>query len=216
MTHTSHLRSTLVMGVSAVALAALAPPAIAQTNAGQPAPANQGNEAQVVVIAQHTATRLQKIPVAVSVFTSAARDRTGIQTVQDVTNFAPGFTYDTVTVNAGMRGVVRQSFNVTDDSRVTAYEDEFFVYSPYNLNESSLFLTQEQIERGPQNVGGRPGEGGSIDMIAVRPTDHPYAELRATVGNYDKFEVEGAASDQVAPGLDVRVAGGGTTRTRAT
>jgi len=205
MSDASHLRSTLVMGASVFALAAIAAPALAQTGAAQAA--NQGNEAQVVVIAQHTATRLQKIPVAVSVFTSAARDRTGIQTVQDVTNFAPGFTYDTVTVNAGMRGVVRQSFNVTDDSRVTAYEDEFFVYSPYNLNESSLFLTQEQIERGPQNVGGRPGEGGSIDMIAVRPTDHPYAELRATVGNYDKFEVEGAASDQVAPGLDVRVAG---------
>ena len=48
-------------------------------------------------------------------FTGAARDRTGIQTVQDVTNFAPGFTYDTGTVNAGMRGVTRQNFNVTDD-----------------------------------------------------------------------------------------------------
>ncbi len=198
------------MGASVAALAALAGPALAQTGAAQGGGANQGsqgNEAQVVVIAQHTATRLQKIPVAVSVFTSASRDRTGIQSVQDVTNFAPGFTYDTVTVNAGMRGITRQNFNVTDDSRVTAYEDEFFVYSPYNLAESSLFLSQEQIERGPQNVGGRAAEGGSIDMIAVRPTNHPYAEVRATIANYNSYEIEGAASDEVAPGLTARVAG---------
>jgi iron complex outermembrane recepter protein len=195
------------MGVSAAALAALAGPALAQTGGAPAAAAGQGNEAQVVVIAQHQTVKLQKIPVAVSVFTSATRDRTGIATVQDVTNFAPGFVYSTVTVNAGMRGVTRLTFNVTDDSRVVAYEDEFFVYSPYNLGESSLFNSQEQIQRGPQNVGGRNSEGGSIDMIAVRPTDHPYAEMRATVANYGAYEVEGAASDEIAPGLDARVAG---------
>ncbi len=207
------------MGVSVVALAAVAAPALAQAPSAAPnpppaaatAPAAVANQdagaADVIVTAEHRQTNLQKVPVAVSVFTGASRDRTGIATVQDVTNFAPGFTYNTVTVNAGIRGVSRQSFNVTDDSRVTAYEDEFFVYSPYNLAESSLFLSQEQIERGPQNIGGRNAEGGSIDMINVRPTDTPYAELRASVGNFDSTELEGAASDQVAPGLDVRLAG---------
>ncbi|HLK25044.1 MAG TPA: TonB-dependent receptor [Caulobacteraceae bacterium] len=213
MTSASNLRSILIASASATTLGLLAAPAIAQDQPPPPAaqppapPSQQPAPQEVVVVAQHTVTKLQKIPVAVSVFTGAARDRVGIQTVQDVTNFAPGFTYDTVTVNAGMRGIVRQSFNVTDDSRVNAYEDEFFVYSPYNLAESSLFMAQEQIERGPQNVGGRPAEGGSIDMIAVRPTDHPYAELRATVGNYDSYEIEGAASDQIAPGLDARIVG---------
>ncbi|HEY3889574.1 MAG TPA: TonB-dependent receptor [Caulobacteraceae bacterium] len=200
------------MGASVVALAAFAAPAMAQTAApAAPAPAEPATQgiggADVIVTAEHRQTRLQKVPVAVSVFTGASRDRTGIQSVQDVTNFAPGFTYDTVTVNAGMRGVTRQNFNVTDDSRVAAYEDEFFVYSPYNLSLSSLFFSQEQIERGPQNVGGRNSEGGSIDMIAVRPTDTPYAELRSTIGNFNSYEVEGAASDQVAPGLTARVAG---------
>jgi iron complex outermembrane recepter protein len=214
MSESKHLRNVLAMGVSVVALSAIAAPALAQTRApaAPAAPAaptaDQGvGGADIIVTAEHRQTRLQKVPVAVSVFTGAARDRAGISTVQDVTNFAPGFTYNTVTVNAGMRGVTRQSFNVTDDSRVTAYEDEFFVYSPYNLAESSLFLTQEQIERGPQNIGGRNAEGGSIDMINVRPTDHPYAEVRAGVGNYDSANLEAAASDEIAPGLDARIAG---------
>ncbi len=210
------------MGVSVVALAAIAAPALAQAPGDAPA-ANpptaaptaraapvadqQAGAGDVIVTAEHRQTNLQKVPVAVSVFTGAQRDRVGIQSVQDVTNFAPGFVYDPGNVHAYIRGVGRQSINVTDDSRVAAYEDELYVYSPYQLDKSSLFLTQEQIERGPQNVGGRNAIGGSIDMISVRPTDTPYAEVRANIGNYQTYNVEGAASGPVAPGLDLRIAG---------
>ena len=105
------------------------------------------------MVAQTHTTRLQKVPVAVSVFTGAARDRIGINSVQDVTNFAPGFVYSPTTTHAYLRGVGRQSIELTDDSRVATYEDGFYVVSPYQLDKSSLFLSQEQIERGPQNVG---------------------------------------------------------------
>jgi iron complex outermembrane receptor protein len=162
---------------------------------------------ELVVTAEKREQSLQKVPVAVSVFTGAQRDTIGINTVADVTNFAPGFTYDPANVHAYIRGVGRQSVNVTDDQRVANYEDEFYVYSPYGLDKSSLFLSQEQIERGPQNVGGRNAAAGSIDMISVRPTDQPYAEVRASVGNYGAYDLEGAVSGQVAPGLDLRVAG---------
>jgi iron complex outermembrane recepter protein len=165
------------------------------------------NVTELVVTAEKRETSLQKVPVAVSVFTGAQRDTIGINTVADVTNFAPGFSYDPANVHAFIRGVGRQSVNVTNDQRVANYEDEFYVYSPYGLDKSSLFLSQEQIERGPQNVGGRNAEGGSIDMISVRPTDQPYGEVRATVGNFGTANIEGAVSGQVAPGLDVRVAG---------
>src|SRR5581483_49324 len=161
----------------------------------------------IVVTAERRETKLQKVPVAISVFTGAQRDTIGINTVADVTNFAPGFTYDPATVHAYLRGVGRQSVNVTDDQRVSNYEDEFYVYSPYGLAKSSLFLSREQIERGPQNIGGRNAAAGSIDMISVRPTEQPYAELRASVGNFGAYHIEGAASGQIAPGLTARIAG---------
>jgi len=160
----------------------------------------------IVVVAERREQNLQKVPVAVSVFTAAKRDLIGINSVQDVTNFAPGFVYDPGNVHAYIRGVGRQSISVTDTARIAAYEDEFYVYSPYQLDKSSLFLTQEQIERGPQNVGGRNADGGSIDMISVRPTDEPYGEVRASVGNFGAYELQGAVSGQVTPGLDVRLA----------
>ena len=38
-------------------------------------------------------------------------------------------------------------------------------------------------------------------MISVRPTEQPYGELRASVGNFGAYHVEGAFSGQIANGL---------------
>jgi iron complex outermembrane recepter protein len=204
-------KSLLLMTCATGALTLMAGAAQAATataSAGSSAATtdNTTNVTELVVTAEKREQSLQKVPVAVSVFTGAERDTIGINTVADVTNFAPGFTYDPGNVHAFIRGIGRTSVNVTDDQRVANYEDEFYVYSPYGLDKSSLFLSQEQIERGPQNVGGRNAAAGSIDMISVRPTDQPYGEIRATVANFGTYNIEGAFSTQVAPGLDVRIA----------
>ena len=233
MKNTSRLRSLLAIGVSGAALLGAtsvlaqapnsptppsnpttAPPNSSPQNAstaiGAPtrtgAPPSSGGLAEVVVTAERRQTNLQKVPVAVSVFTAKERDAIGINSVQDVTNFAPGFTYDQGNTHAYIRGVGRQSINLTSENRVAVYEDGLYVYSPYQLDKSSLFLTQEQIERGPQNVGGRNADGGSIDMISVRPTVDPYAEVRASVGNYETYNLEAAASGEIAPGVQARIA----------
>ena len=198
----------LLLSGAMSAFALYAGAAIAATD--QAAAANTGDAAtgvtEIVVVAQKREQSLQKVPVAVSVFTGAQRDKIGINSVQEVTNFAPGFEYDPGNIHAYIRGVGRQSIILTDDARVAAYEDGFYVIAPYQLDKSSLFLSQEQIERGPQNVGGRNADAGSIDMISVRPTDQPYAEVRATVANFGHYEIEGAVSGQVAPNLDLRLA----------
>src|SRR5215469_3651176 len=193
--------SALVLGaVGGAQAATAAATASAAAEAG-------GTVSELVVVAEHRETALQKIPVAISVFTSAQRDIAGINSVQDVTNFAPGFTYDPGNVHAYIRGVGRQSINVTDDQRVATYEDELYVYSPYNLDKSSLFLSQEQIERGPQSTGGKEAAAGSIDEISVRPTEQPYAEIRGIFGNFANYNVEAAASGTIAPNLTARLAG---------
>ncbi|HEY2710374.1 MAG TPA: TonB-dependent receptor [Caulobacteraceae bacterium] len=199
----------LLMTCAIGALGISAGMAQAATAADSASSTDQGatNVTEITVTAEKREQSLQKVPVAVSVFTGAQRDTIGINTVQDVTNFAPGFTYDPGNVHAYIRGVGRQSVNVTDDQRVANYEDEFYVYSPYGLDKSSLFLSSEQIERGPQNVGGRNAAAGSIDMLSVRPTDEPYAEFRGTIGNFGTHVIEGAISGEIAPGLDVRIAG---------
>lgn len=202
-------KQLLLLTCASSAITLWAGASYAATAAAANTAASEGatNVTELVVTAEHREQSLQKVPVAISVFTGSQRDTIGMSTVQDVANFAPGFSYDPANVHAYIRGVGRQSVNVTDDQRVSNYEDGFYVYSPYGLGRSSLFLSQVQIERGPQNVGGRNADAGSIDMIDVRPTDQPYAEVRATVGNFNTYKLEGAASGPLAPGLTGRIAG---------
>ncbi|MCA3753991.1 MAG: hypothetical protein INF01_06085, partial [Phenylobacterium sp.] len=48
---------------------------------------------ELVVTAEKREQSLQDVPVAISAFTSQQRDLVGISTVQDLTNFTPGFVY---------------------------------------------------------------------------------------------------------------------------
>ncbi len=185
------------MGASVVALSAVSAPALAQAAAARGAgrlrrlsrrrrtSSSPPNTARPACRRCRSPFRCSPAPSATAI---------GISTVQDVTNFAPGFIYDPATSTPTSAASAASRSTSPTTSRVAAYEDEFFVYSPYQLAKSSLFLTQEQIERGPQNVGGRNAAGGSIDMISVRPTATPYAEVRGTVGNFGTYNIEGAAS----------------------
>ena len=90
-----------VIATAAVAAAVPAPPSVAE----------------VVVTAQRRSESLEKVPVAVTAFTSKQRDLVGIDTIQDITNFTPGFEYSTSLDRAYIRGVGRQTNNLSGRSR---------------------------------------------------------------------------------------------------
>ncbi len=85
-------KNLLLLTCATGALGLLAGGAHAATAAASAADTNQDatNVTEIVVTAEHREQSLQRVPVAVSVFTGAQRDVIGINTVQDVTNFAPG------------------------------------------------------------------------------------------------------------------------------
>ena len=83
---------------SALAVAAIAGTANAQ-------PVNVIEE--LVVTAEKREQSLQDVPVAISAFTSKQRDLVGVNSVQDLTNFTPGFTYQSGNDRASMRGIGR-------------------------------------------------------------------------------------------------------------
>ncbi|MEY4250560.1 MAG: hypothetical protein RJA87_2193, partial [Pseudomonadota bacterium] len=75
MTHTLRLRSYLVMGVSAIAVAAVAMPAFAQDAA--PKAASNGIE-ELVVTAQKREEAIQDVPIAVSAFSQDSLEKAKI------------------------------------------------------------------------------------------------------------------------------------------
>src|SRR5690349_4694629 len=99
----------------------------------------------VVVTAEKRAENLQKVPVAVSAFTSEARDKIGIQTIQDMANFTPGMTYSTSTDRVTIRGISRQTNVLSADSGVANYSDGIYQSFAVEAGRSSLDVDRVEV-----------------------------------------------------------------------
>lgn len=114
-------KNTLFVACAAAALAA-GSGTLAQTSparASKPAaatPADGGGGTtvgEIVVTAEKREANIQDVPEAVSAFTAQDRNIKGIQTVQDLTNFTPGFTYSSALDRPAMRGLSRNTNQYT-------------------------------------------------------------------------------------------------------
>ena len=161
----------------------------------------------VIVTAEKREQNIQKVPIAVTAFTAKQRDTIGIETLQDMTNFAPGMTYTSTTDHLYVRGVGRQSINLAADAAVAAYTDGFYNPDPVLIVLPPMFIGATEVLRGPQGtLQGRNGIAGAMLVDSKRPTSTPYAEGRVTVGNYGVNNYEAAISGPLADGLNFRVA----------
>jgi iron complex outermembrane receptor protein len=150
---------------------------------------------ELVVTAEKREQSLQDVPVAISAFTSKQRDLVGISTVQDLTNFTPGFVYQSSNDRASMRGIGRLTNVHAVDGAVSIYIDGLFTTSTVLAGGPPLDVDRVEILRGPQGtLYGRNAIGGTVNVISVRPTEDFYAEVRAIAENYDFTNLQAAVS----------------------
>jgi iron complex outermembrane receptor protein len=182
-------------GAFAQAAAPSAPRAQATTTLGE-----------IVVTAERREANLQTVPESVTAFTSKDRNIKGIATVQDMTNFTPGFTYSSQLDRPAMRGLARNTNIYLADSSVGVYNDDVFSNSTFLVGRDDMLIDQVEILLGPQGtLYGRNSIGGLINTISKRPTDEFEGEMRVIAGNYGYTKVEGTFSGPLAPNLDFRV-----------
>lgn len=163
---------------------------------------------ELVVTAEKREQSLQDVPVAISAFTSRQRDLVGISTVQDLTNFTPGFVYQSSNDRSSMRGIGRLTNVHAVDGAVSIYIDGLFTTSTVLAGGPPLDVERVEILRGPQGtLYGRNAIGGTVNVISVRPTDDLYAEVRAIAENYDFTNLQMAVSGPITDGLRFRVSG---------
>jgi iron complex outermembrane receptor protein len=198
---------TLMYATSALAQSAAQPPARAAQGATALRDAESATVGEVIVTAEKRATTLLQVPVAVSAFTSAKRDQIGIDSVQDMTNFTPGFVYDTGDDRVTLRGIGRYTNQLGADSSVGVYEDGAFETFTVKAGNDSIFVDRIEVLRGPQGtLYGRASIGGAINIISRLPTDYWYGEFRTMVDNYGQHIEEGAASGPITDNIQFRVA----------
>jgi iron complex outermembrane receptor protein len=179
----------------------------AQSSAGTTAAA-AGTIEELVVTAERRSQSLQDVPVAISAFTSEKRDLLGIKSIQDLTNFTPGLNYTSANDRPSLRGIGRLTNAHPIGVPVAVYDDGIYTTSTTTAGKSPIFTDRVEVLRGPQGtLYGRNSIGGAINVISKRPTEDPYAEVRATVANYGRTLFEAAVSGPLAPDLQYRLAG---------
>jgi iron complex outermembrane receptor protein len=163
---------------------------------------------EVVVTAEKREQSLQKVPVAISAYTSKARDLQGIESIQDMTNFTPGLSYSTQLDRTQLRGIGRLSNLLSADAAVAVYSDDFFTTSTTEAGRDTLFVDRVEVLRGPQGtLYGRNAIGGAINIISKRPTDQWFGEAREYIGNYGVHIEEAALSGPITDWSQFRIAG---------
>jgi iron complex outermembrane receptor protein len=160
----------------------------------------------VVVTAEKRVQDIQTVPVAISVFGGEKRDKVGIVSIQDMTNFTPGLQYSTSTDRISLRGVGRLTNVLSADASVANYDDGLYETFAVAAGRSSLDLDRVEVLRGPQGtLYGRNAIGGALNEITRRPTEDFQAEARAAYGNYGHYTVEASLSGPIGDGWLYRI-----------
>jgi iron complex outermembrane receptor protein len=161
---------------------------------------------ELVVTAEKREQSLQDVPVAISAYTSERRDLVGINSVQDMTNFTPGLTYNNSGDRISLRGIGRVSNVQAADGAVAIYSDGVFTSSTFEASKQPLFIDRVEVLRGPQGtLYGRNSIGGAINVLSKRPSDQFSGEVRATYGNYNYSVLQATVTGPLTEGLNFRI-----------
>jgi iron complex outermembrane receptor protein len=212
------MKITLFRGASATALALLAGLCASQAwaaDAPATAPAGVAEEGagtigELVVTAERREQNIETVPVAVTAFSAEQRALIGIQTLQDVTDFTPGLSYTAIDDRPYIRGVGRNTDNLSTASAVATYYNG--VYYGANaaiiLQKDDLFIGNIEIDRGPQNtLHGSNSDGGTINYVSQMPTHTFYAEARGSAANYGEYMGEAVVSGPLSDNVRFRLGG---------
>jgi outer membrane receptor protein involved in Fe transport len=203
---------------TATMIAALHPPAVAAqslpSNAAQEDASSQDPGVnvsdEIIVTAQKRAQKLSDIGATVQ---AATGDQLRLSGVNDVTQLAatiPSFASSTGFAGFpvfALRGVSFSAIQISAPPAVSVYIDEAPL--PYSFMTGGILLDVERVEvvKGPQGtLFGENATGGSINVIAAKPTSTPEAGLRSEVNHFGQVMLEGYVSGPLSNTLRARVA----------
>ena len=176
---------------AALTVLAAASVAMAQQTSRKDAEAEATTIGELIVTAEKREQKLQDVPIAITAFTAKQRETTGIVSIQDITNFTPGLTYNSGLDRAAIRGVGRLTNRLSSDAAVATYSDGFYTTSVAEAGKSTLIVDRIEVLRGPQGtLYGRNAIGGAINVISKRPTNTKVGEARVTLGSYGLHNYE--------------------------
>jgi iron complex outermembrane receptor protein len=205
------LRGKILPVYSSMVLLAISHLASAQVASTAPSRENEGQSLdEIVVTAQKREQKLSDVGLTIAAPGEEQLQTEGVTDIATLAKVVPGFTatetpYGTPVFS--MRGVNFNSGQLSAQPAVSTYVDEAAL--PYPIMTQGLLLDVERVEvlKGPQGtLFGQNATGGSINVIAAKPTDHFAAGFETSVNDFGQVSASTYVSGPVTETVRARVA----------
>ena len=165
---------------------------------------------EIIVTAQKREQKLSDVGATIDVATGKELRTLGVTDVSQLASVVPGFTYAVSQVGAplfALRGINFNAAQFTAPPAVSVYVDE--VPLPYSFMTQAAFLDVDHIEvvKGPQGtLFGENSTGGSINVVAAKPSSTFSFGTELSVNNFGQVQDESHIGGALASTVNARVA----------
>ena len=177
--------------------------------AAQQAAGSEFELEEIVVTARRREESMQEIPISVVAISGDQMEQLSIQTMGDLTQAVPNFTFQnrgSILGNFGMRGIVTNISNVGVESGLAVYVDGVLVGRPEAFNTALRDVAQVEVLRGPQGtLFGKNTIAGAVNIITPRPTAETSGEFRVEAGNYNRILVGAVLNGSLGDTVNGRI-----------
>lgn len=173
-----------------------------------PAAAQQIEE--VIVTATKREADVQEVPISISAYSGDFIAESGISTLQDLSLYAPNFTFATSSQPTNVRLVIRgigSAGNAAIEPAVGVFIDGIYYPRPGAVLGNLVDLASVEVLRGPQGtLFGRNTAAGALNMTTRDPGDEFEAHVEAGAGDFGLMSLEGVVSAPFTDRLGGRLA----------
>ena len=183
-----------------------------QAQEGEAVAKNSSLLEEVVVVARKVAENQQEVPVAITSFTADSMEIHTVEQLNDIGSLTPGLSLSagigyTTSANVAIRGQSEVESQLVLDPAVGVYVDGVYLGRSQALAINLYDLQQIEVLKGPQGtLFGRNTTGGAVIVTTADPTEELEGNLKVTLGNYGRSNVQGAISLPMTEDMGVRLA----------
>lgn len=165
---------------------------------------------EVIVTAQKRAQSLQNVGITVNALSGEDLSELRIDTAEDIAKYTPNVdikaTNSFGNPNIAIRGVGLNDFTSNNTPTVGIYVDEVYLSSTAMMSFQMFDLERVEVLKGPQGtLYGRNTTAGAINFVTRKPSQETDAYVRATIGNYERVELEAAVGGGITESLTGRL-----------
>lgn len=148
----------------------------------------------IVVTARGREESLDDVPLAISAFGEEEIDRLGLQGLDDVARFTPGFSFESFSGGFALP-VIRgqaQSRVTALETNVSTFYDGIYIPRAWAVDAGTANLERIEVVKGPQSARyGRNAFAGAINYIPKKAeiTGEISGEIEGTVGSDDRYDI---------------------------